>query len=173
MIQLLNIIIRSTLVEHLSGERDKLRGDIAEANQRASLLAQEVDEHHICLEKTSQNQIKQLELKNAEIVKDLTNQLSSERESNVTTLKLMDQRLQTLQQEDQRIRTELANVLSENQTLETENQNLSEHVSKLRSSNNQLQMQIQTLAAEHDEVRSMFNWYYKIVILFPTKNSDF
>lgn len=145
----------NTLVEHLSGERDKLRGDIAEANQRASLLAQEVDEHHMCLEKSSQNQIKQLEIKNAEIVKDLTNQLSSERESNAATLKLMDQRLQTLQQEDQRIRTELANVLSENHVLETENQNLSEHVSKLRLSNNQLQMQIQTLAAEHDEVENV------------------
>ncbi|XP_012266404.2 blastoderm-specific protein 25D isoform X2 [Athalia rosae] len=142
----------NTLVEHLSGERDKLRADIAEANQRASLLAQEVDEHHMCLEKSSQNQMKQLELKNAEIVKDLTNQLNSERESNVATLKLMDQRLQTLQQEDNRIRTELDNVLSENHILETENQNLSEHVSKLRLSNNQLQMQVQTLAAEHDEV---------------------
>ncbi|XP_046466245.1 ninein homolog isoform X1 [Neodiprion pinetum] len=145
----------NTLVEHLSGERDKLRGDIAEANQRATLLAQEVDEHHICLEKSSQNQIKQLELKNAEILKDLTDQLTSERESNAATLRLMDQRLQTLQQEDQRIRTELANVLSENHTLETENQNLSEHLSKLRSSNNQLQMQIQTLVAEHDEVENV------------------
>ncbi|XP_046733917.1 blastoderm-specific protein 25D isoform X2 [Diprion similis] len=145
----------NTLVEHLSGERDKLRGDIAEANQRATLLAQEVDEHHICLEKSSQNQIKQLELKNAEILKDLTDQLTSEHESNAAALKLMDQRLQMLQQEDQRIRTELANVLSENHTLETENQNLSEHLSKLKSSNNQLQMQIQTLAAEHDEVENV------------------
>lgn len=141
------------MIEHLSGERDKLRGDIAEANERASLLAQEVDENHIRLEKSSQNQIKQLELKNSEIVKDLTNQLSSERESNAATLKIMDQRLQNLQQEDQRIRTELANVLLENRNLETENHNLSEHLSKLRLSNNQLQIQIQTLAAEHDEVR--------------------
>ncbi|XP_046589069.1 uncharacterized protein LOC107221704 isoform X1 [Neodiprion lecontei] len=144
-----------TLEKRRCGERDKLRGDIAEANQRATLLAQEVDEHHICLEKSSQNQIKQLELKNAEILKDLTDQLTSERESNAATLRLMDQRLQTLQQEDQRIRTELANVLSENHTLETENQNLSEHLSKLRSSNNQLQMQIQTLVAEHDEVENV------------------
>lgn len=145
----------NTLVEHLGGERDKLRVDIVEANERASLLAQEVDEHHVRLEKSSQYQLKQLESKHVEVTKDLTNQLSSEREANAAALKLMDQRLQTLQQEDQRIRTELTNALQENQTLEMENQNLSDQISKLKVSNNQLQMQVQILAAEHDEVENV------------------
>jgi hypothetical protein len=42
----------------MSGERDKLRADIMDANQRASLLAQEVDDHHARLEKSSQLQVR-------------------------------------------------------------------------------------------------------------------
>ncbi|XP_024937732.1 blastoderm-specific protein 25D isoform X2 [Cephus cinctus] len=145
----------NTLVEHLSCERDKLRIDITEASERANLLAQEIDEHHVRLETSSRYQLKQLEIKHAEETKELTKQLRSEREANVVTLKLMDERLQTLQQEDQRLKNELINVLQENQTLEVENQNLSDQVSSLKVSNNQLQLQIQTLAAEHDVVENV------------------
>lgn len=38
------------------GERDKLRQDLAEANERASLLAQEVDDRHARLEENTQQQ---------------------------------------------------------------------------------------------------------------------
>lgn len=48
---------RSSL-EQMIGERDKLRNDLAEANERASLLAQEVDDRHARMEKASQMQIK-------------------------------------------------------------------------------------------------------------------
>jgi ninein len=51
------ISVRLSL-EHMSGERDKLRADIMDANQRASLLAQEVDDHHARLEKSSQLQVR-------------------------------------------------------------------------------------------------------------------
>lgn len=49
--------IRSSL-EQMIGERDKLRNDLAESNERASLLAQEVDDRHARMEKASQMQIK-------------------------------------------------------------------------------------------------------------------
>jgi ninein len=52
-----NLFVRLSL-EHMSGERDKLRADIMDANERASLLAQEVDDHHARLEKSSQLQVK-------------------------------------------------------------------------------------------------------------------
>lgn len=51
------LFVRLSL-EHMSGERDKLRADMMDANQRASLLAQEVDDHHARLEKSSQLQVK-------------------------------------------------------------------------------------------------------------------
>lgn len=42
----------------MSGERDKLRTDILDANERASLLAQEIDDHHARLEESSHQQIR-------------------------------------------------------------------------------------------------------------------
>ena len=38
-------------------EREKLRNDVTDANTRATLLAQEVDDHHANMEKSSQNKI--------------------------------------------------------------------------------------------------------------------
>lgn len=44
-------------VECARGERDKLRQDLNEANQRLTLLAQELDEHSAQVEASSQLQI--------------------------------------------------------------------------------------------------------------------
>jgi len=45
-------------MEQIICERDKLRNDLAEANHRANLLAQEVDDHHAKLEKLSEKQVR-------------------------------------------------------------------------------------------------------------------
>ncbi|XP_012288613.1 blastoderm-specific protein 25D isoform X2 [Orussus abietinus] len=147
--------ILNSLLEHLSNERDKLRMDIIDANERASLLAQEIDEHHIRLEKSSQQQLKQLELRHNEEIKELTNQLTIERETNTAAMSLMNQQLLSLQQEDQRMKTQLANAMQETHNLEIENQELSDQISRLKLSNSQLQIQVQALAAEHDEVETV------------------
>lgn len=47
---------RSSLEQALC-ERNKLRQDLAEANERASLLAQEVDDRHMRLEDSFKKQI--------------------------------------------------------------------------------------------------------------------
>ena len=43
--------------EHLSGKCDSLQANLAEANARAELLAQEVDEQHCQMEKSTRNKI--------------------------------------------------------------------------------------------------------------------
>jgi ninein len=43
--------------EQVKDERDRLRINITEANARADLLAQEVDDHHMKLEESSQNKL--------------------------------------------------------------------------------------------------------------------
>ncbi|XP_011299466.1 blastoderm-specific protein 25D [Fopius arisanus] len=141
----------NTIGDQLRGERDKLRMDVAEANERASLLAQEIDESHIKLEKSRNEQIKQLELKHTELMREITHQNSTEREAQSLTIKSLNQQLQNLQQEEQNIRSELASVLKENLSLELENQRHLEQISKLKHSNNQLLLKVQILAAEHDE----------------------
>lgn len=52
-----NLLVRSCL-EQMTGERDKLHSDLAEANQRAALIATEVDDRHARMERASQTQIK-------------------------------------------------------------------------------------------------------------------
>lgn len=51
------IVFRLT-VEHASRESEKLRSDLQEANQRSSLLAQEVDENHAKQESIRRTQFK-------------------------------------------------------------------------------------------------------------------
>jgi len=45
------------IIEQMNCERDKLKYDVDTANNRAVMLAQEVDENHIRLEKSSANKI--------------------------------------------------------------------------------------------------------------------
>lgn len=56
-----NTNIFSTLLDSFmskrKAERDQLRCNLTEANDRADLLAQEVDDHHAQLEKTSKEEL--------------------------------------------------------------------------------------------------------------------
>jgi ninein len=54
---LISNLFRS-LLESVTEERDKLRNDLTDANNRAAVLAQEVDEHHARIEKATRNKVK-------------------------------------------------------------------------------------------------------------------
>lgn len=45
------------IIEQLNSEREKLKYDVDTANNRAAMLAQEVDENHMRLEKSSADKI--------------------------------------------------------------------------------------------------------------------
>lgn len=45
------------ILEQLQAEREKLKLDVVEANNRATLLAQEVDDNHIRMEQNTVNQV--------------------------------------------------------------------------------------------------------------------
>ncbi|KAH0535510.1 hypothetical protein KQX54_016906 [Cotesia glomerata] len=141
----------NVLVDQLTRERDKLKVDVAEANERANILAQEIDENHAKLEKSRNEQIKLIESRHGEVIKDLTLQHASEREAQLANLKSLNEQLQACQQEEQILRTKLAEALNENQSLEVDNQNLNDQIDKLKVSNGQLLIQVQALAAECDE----------------------
>ncbi|XP_017797195.1 PREDICTED: blastoderm-specific protein 25D [Habropoda laboriosa] len=142
-------------VENVNGEKEKLRTDIMEANERANTLAQEIDEQHTRQEEIVQNLRKQIEQRHAEIIQDLSNQLNSEREMNVKALKSKDDQIQMLQKENYEVRNKFVNTLQENQVLETENENLCSQIEKHKQSNNELLTQIKILAAEHDEMQNV------------------
>ncbi|OXU25716.1 hypothetical protein TSAR_014405 [Trichomalopsis sarcophagae] len=144
-----------TSMEHLCCERNKLRADIGEANDRANVLAQEIDEHQTRVDKARQEQIRQMEARHQEALKDITDQLNLERDKSSLTIKSLEEQLQASQQAEQRITAELSRVLQELKLLETENQNQSEEIGKLEISNSQLTKQVQELAAAHEQAESI------------------
>lgn len=133
-------------MEHMTGERDKLRADIMDANQRASLLAQEVDDHHARLEKSSQLQVKLLEQRHAEQLKDLSEQLGSDREQLAVQNLSLEKQVSSLQEEESRLRIQVTTLQAENEILDKENHNLTEQLSKSEETRVQLQKELESLA---------------------------
>nr|CAD7586372.1 unnamed protein product [Timema genevievae] len=140
-------------LEHMRAERDKLRADILEANQRASLLAQEVDDHHARLEKSTQTQVRLLEQRHAQYTKQLTEQLTLEREQLAVQNQSLEKQLATLQEEEFRLRTDLNASRSENESLEHENHNLSEQLTLSQEVRTQLQKQVEDMQQWLDQVK--------------------
>ena len=85
------------MIENINSEKEKLRIDAVEANERANTLAQEIDEQHVRQEEIVQNLRKQIEQRHSETIQDLSNQLSSEREMSASILKSKDDQIQILQ----------------------------------------------------------------------------
>lgn len=142
-------------IENVKVEREKMRLDMLEANERANLLAQEIDECQVQLEKTKRNLQRQNEQRYAEITKELSDQFNIEREMNAVVLKSKDDQLQASQKENHDMKNKIVNMLQENQMLEAENKSLLNQIEKLRQSNNDLLTQIKVLDAEHDEIQSI------------------
>ncbi|EFN83344.1 Blastoderm-specific protein 25D [Harpegnathos saltator] len=145
----------SILIENMKAEKEKMRIDMLEANERANLLAQEIDEHQAQLEKTKESLQKQSQQRYAEITKELSNQLNIEREIDAAALKSKDDQLQLLQRENHDMKNKLINTLQDNQMLEAENGTLLGQIEKLRQSNNDLLTRMKMLDAEHDEIQSL------------------
>ncbi|KAJ1519255.1 hypothetical protein ONE63_004556 [Megalurothrips usitatus] len=132
-------------MEQMSCERDKLRNDLAEANCRSSLLAQEIDDHHSKLEKVSQNQFKLLELKHAETVRDLTTRFSQEREQLVQHNSRLEHKVSALQQSESKLTSENACLRLENENLEQETRNLTERVAECEEDKLQMGKELQEI----------------------------
>lgn len=143
------------IIDNMKVEREKMRIDMLEANERANLLAQEIDEYHVQLEKTKKDLQRQSEQRYTEITKELSDQLNIEREIDAAALKLKDDQLQALQKENHDMKNKVVNILQENQMLEAENKTLLSQIEKLRQSNNDLLTQIKVLDAEHDEIQNI------------------
>lgn len=145
----------SVLIESMKAEKEKMRIDMLEANERANLLAQEIDEHQAQLEKTKESLQKQSQQRYAEITKELSHQLNIEREMDAAALKSKDKQLLLLQKENHDMKNKLINTLQDNQMLEAENGTLLDQIEKLRQSNNELLTRIKMLDAEQDEIQSL------------------
>lgn len=145
----------SILMENAKVEKEKMRVGMLEANERANLLAQEIDEYQAQLERTREHLQKQNQQRYAEITKELSDQLNIEREMDAVALKSKDDQLQMLQKENHDMRNKFVNVTQDNQMLESENRTLLDQIDKLRQSNQELLARMKMLDAEYDEIQSI------------------
>ncbi|XP_050730530.1 ninein-like protein isoform X2 [Eriocheir sinensis] len=126
-------------VEAARGERDKLKQDLGEANQRVALLAQDLDDHNARMEAASHHHLQELERQYREQVRELQEAVVGEREAAREQVSAAAKELQAhtshLQEEDSRLKAALASLTADMKRLESENLELS---GKLKEAEKQL-----------------------------------
>ncbi|CAB0032278.1 unnamed protein product [Trichogramma brassicae] len=138
-------------MEHLLCERDKLRVDITVANDRANHLIKEIDDHQSEVDRARQQhmqQLRQLEQRHSDNIKDLTDKLQAERDKGKENVHAIELKLLAAQVEESKIKAELVTALEDVKALEQENQNQAEKIRRLEGEKNELERQILTLASE-------------------------
>ncbi|XP_050086687.1 uncharacterized protein LOC126571869 isoform X2 [Anopheles aquasalis] len=126
-------------------ENKKLYADNKEVNHRAVLLAQEVDERQNSLETSTRNKIRQLKQRHHETMKELSSQLSYEREQMSHATGLLEQRIMSLETEETKLRSDLSRLTNENEELRQEQENLTKEITELLEKNIKLNRDIAEL----------------------------
>lgn len=149
-------------VRHLEAENKKLNSDKSDANRRAALLAQEVDERHAHLESTSKEQIKCLEQRHAEAIKEIKAQFTNDKE--ITRL---ESQIKSYQDELSKLKDEITQLTADNTNLENEQVNFQKQITDLLEANIKLNNEIvdrETIpisgapsGTETEEVLELFN----------------
>ncbi|XP_066138947.1 ninein homolog isoform X1 [Euwallacea fornicatus] len=111
------------ILEQLQAEREKLKLDVAEANNRATLLAQEVDDNHIRMEQNTFNQVKLLEQRHADMLKEITIQCGKDKEQLNVLNQSLEDRIANLENETGKLKNDL--MVAQKYSLNVEKENLS------------------------------------------------
>ncbi|CAB4060839.1 NINL [Lepeophtheirus salmonis] len=152
--------VRSGL-DNVRFERDKLRADLNDANHRATLLAQEIDDQNARLETNSRLQMEQLESRYSGEIKEIQNLLSKEREQNqnlVREFELKDKCLhEKLLEQEGKLKEEISLLLSENERLERENLALGVKLNESDNIASSLQKEIQSLTELKERLLELEN----------------
>ncbi|CAG2100228.1 unnamed protein product [Medioppia subpectinata] len=124
--------------EHINDERNRLRITICEANTRADLLAQEVDDQNAKLEASSHNKLILLEKKYNEQIRGLQEELQRERETmdkqSLCLREDISKELSTAQEQSSRLREKILVLQQENKRLENEVQSVNSKHLELQKS---------------------------------------
>ncbi|XP_058126643.1 blastoderm-specific protein 25D [Anopheles ziemanni] len=153
-----SLIVRASLALHkaevnalrqafhqLVEENKKLYADNKEVNNRAVLLAQEIDERHNSLENSTRTKIRHLEQRHHETIKELSTQLAFEREQLSHANAMLEKRIALLEGEEGKLKAELSRVSDENEELRQEQENLTKEITDLLEKNIKLNRDIAEL----------------------------
>lgn len=137
-----------TVFEQMQAEREKLKSDVLEANNRATLLAQEVDDNHSRMEQNTLNQVKLLEQRHADIIKEIKSQYTQDKEQLATMKETLQNRIISLELEITKLKNDLLMAQEYSLNMDKENQNLSGRIQELCDDKNNLSDQIVVLENE-------------------------
>lgn len=129
-------------LRHAAHENKQLHTNVHELNRRSFMLAQEIDERHANLESSAREELRQLENRHAELVRELTAQLSNEREHWSTLNGKLEKRIKQLELDDSKHRSDTLRLQNENSALEKEQLSLQTQITDLLETNIQLNNEI-------------------------------
>ncbi|XP_037903947.1 blastoderm-specific protein 25D isoform X2 [Hermetia illucens] len=133
----------------LMEENKQIRTDNRDVNKRAAILAQEIDERHAALESTTRNEIRMLEQRHAEVIRELTSQLANDRENWSNLNARLESRIKQLESDEIKYKLDIQNLQTENSALETEQIALQKQVTELLEANIKLNNEIVDLEDRH------------------------
>lgn len=137
-----------SILQQVCEEKEKLKFDISEANNRSTLLAQEVDENVLKMELNTENKVKQLESKHSEVLRELSDQFSNEKEQMLLSNQDLEEKIKTLESEELMLRDNLQSVQNYLGVVEGENKELASKVFELEGVKLNLEQQIDELELE-------------------------
>jgi ninein len=162
--EILSSLLRASLALHrseitllrqsyrqLADENRKLFTDNKEANRRALLLAQEIDERHSNIEDSTLSKIKQIELRHNETIKEITAQLAAEREHLVILNAKLETKVHGMESDEQKLRSDLTSLRDENSALEMEQTELHKQITELLEQNIKLNQDIAEMETGGDD----------------------
>lgn len=136
------------LLEQMHAEREKLKCHVTDANNRATLLAQEVDDNHSRMEQNTLNQVKLLEQRHSDILKEITGQFTKDKDQLTSMNQILEEKISSLEQEVNKLKNDLLVAQKYSLNVEKENQNLSLKIAELERDKNFLSGQIDSLENE-------------------------
>ncbi|XP_072388356.1 uncharacterized protein Nin [Diabrotica undecimpunctata] len=143
------------LLEQMHAEREKLKCHVTDANNRATLLAQEVDDNHSRMEQNTLNQVKLIEQRHSDILKEITAQFTKEKDHISTINQSLEDKISTLEQEVSKLKNDLSIAQKYSLNVEKENQGLSLKIAELERDRSLLSGQIDVLENEKLKLNEM------------------
>ncbi|KAG8197693.1 hypothetical protein JTE90_001617 [Oedothorax gibbosus] len=137
-------------VDQMHRERVRLRINIEEANTRAALLAQEVDDNHAKLESSLHKKLLFMEKKYQEQARELVEEFQQERESLNSQSNKLKQQLQ-----------------SDMDTVRDEEAKLKFRLNLLEQENNRLEHELQEASEKYLEAEKLNEIYQKELLVMP------
>ncbi|XP_050310369.1 ninein isoform X2 [Anthonomus grandis grandis] len=144
-----------SILEQLQAEREKLRLDVSEANNRATMLAQEVDDNHVRMEQNTLNQVKLLKQRHADMLKDLTSQYAKDKEQLSVINQSLEDKIAALEQETVKLKSDLVVAQKYSINVEKENQGLGGRICELEQDREALLDKVGVLETEKQKLSEL------------------